>query len=281
MDKKKTGKKAFMGMRKGIVTGVALILMGTSTTVLASQDTGYINELFGGITNSFVKDQHNQVVIESGVKMKIEESLSGGKSSFIIVSFEKEDKTEFPDGAAITNLELGMKHGASYLIEQQLTEDRKQIIAKFDIDTFSSIEGKKVTINAQDIVNTDTDEIIANGPFETKFTAHDRSSKIEIDLTLKQQEEEVVLKTLHVSAIGIELEGERIDGQASYLPEMTPIVKVVTNDNQIIQLNTDSTSTTDIGFKWKYSLNADGNRLFLDKATINKIMINDQVISVN
>lgn len=281
MDKKKTGKKAFMSMRKGIVTGVAIMVIGTSTTVLASQDTGYVNELFGGITNSFVKDKHNQVVIESGIKMKIEESLSGGKSSLIIVSFEKEDKTKFPEGATIENLELDIKHGASYMVEQQLTEDRKQIIGTFDIDTFSNLEGKSVTIKAKAIVNIDTDEIIANGPFKNKFTAHDRSDKIDIDLTLKQQKEEVVLKALNVSAIGIEIEGERIDAQESYLPEITPIVKVITDDNQIMELSNDSTSTTDIGFKWRYSLDSDGNRMFLDKSTIKEIKINDQVISVN
>lgn len=281
MDKKKTGNKAFMSMRKGIVTGVALMLIGTSTTVLASQDTGVVNKLFGNITNNFIKDTHDQVVTESGIKMKIEEILSGGKSSLIIVSFEKEDRTSFPERAAIANLEVGVKKGASYMVEQQLTEDRKQIIGKFDIDTFSNLEGKSVTIKAEAIVNTDTDEIIAKGPFKNKFTAHDRSNKIDIDLTLKQQKEELVLKTLHVSGIGIEIEGERIDGQESYLPEMTPIVKVRTNDNQLIELTKDSTSTTDIGFKWKYSLDVDGNLMFLDKSTISEIMINDQVISVN
>lgn len=281
MDKKKTGKKAFMNMRKGIVTGVAIMVIATSTTVLASQDTGYVNELFGGITNGFVKDKHDQVVIESGIKMKIEESLSGGKSSLIMVSFEKEDKTKFPEGAAIANLELDVKHGASYMVEQQLTEDRKQIIGTFDIDTFSSLEGKSVTIKAKAIVNTDTDEIVANGPFQNKFTVHDRSYKTDIDLMLKQQKEEVVLKTLNVSAIGIEIEGERKDGQASYLPEISPIVKVTTDDNQIIELSIDSTSTTDIGFKWKYSLDSDGNRIFLDQSTIKSIMVNNQIISID
>lgn len=276
MDKKKTGKKAFMNMRKGIVTGVAIMVIGTSTTVLASQDTGYINELFGG-----VKNKHDQVVVESGVKMKIEESLSGGKSSLIIVSFEKEDKTKFPEGATIENLELDIKHGASYMVEQQLTEDRKQIIGTFDVDTFSTLEGKSVTIKAEAIVNTDTDEIIANGPFKNKFTAHDRSKKIDINVMLKQQKEEVVLKALNVSAVGIEIEGERIDGQESYLPEISPIVKVITDDNQIIELSNGSTSTTDIGFKWMYSLDSNGNRMFLDKSTIKSIMVNNQVMSID
>ena len=281
MDKKKTGKKAFMSMRKRIVTGVVIMVIGTSTTVLASQNTGYVNKVFGGITNNFIKDTHDQVVIESGIKMKIEESLSGGKSSLIIVSFEKEDGSRFPKGAAIANLEVDVKKGASYMVEQQLTKDRKQIIGIFDIDTFSNLEGKSVTIKAKSIVNMDTDEIIANGPFKNRFTANDRSNKIDIDLALKLHKEEVVLKTIHVSAIGIEMEGERIDGQESYLPEMTPVVKIMTTDNQTIELRQDSTSTTDIGFKWKYSIDADGKRMFLDTSTIKEIMINDQIISIN
>ena len=268
-------------MKQRVVAGVAIMVIGASTTVVASQDTGYVNKLFGGITNSFVKDTHDQVVINSGIKMKIEESLSGGKSSLIIVSFEKEDETIFPKGAAIANLELDVRNGASYMVEQELTEDRKKIIGIFDIDTFSNLEGKSVTIKADAIVDNKTDQIIVNGPFKNKFTAHDHSTKTDIDITLKQQEEEVALKTLNISAIGIEIEGERIDGQESYLPKISPIVKVMTDDNEIVELSAGSTSTTDIGFKWRYSLDSDGNHMFLDHSTIKNIMINNQIISID
>lgn len=281
MEKNKSGKKGFMKMRKGVVAAVAIFVIGTSTTVVASQNTGYFNQFFEGITNNFVKDTHDQVVVQSGIKMKIEESVSGGKSSLIIVSFEREDETRFPEGTAISNLELDVKHGASYMVEQKLTEDRKKIIAMFDIDTLSSLEGKSITIKADAIVNDETNTIIAHGPYKNKFTAHDRSDKTDIDLTLKQQNEEVILKTIYVSAIGIGIEGERIDGQSNYLPETSPIVKVMMKDDQIIELITSSTSTTDVGFKWQYSLDQEGNRIFLDKSKIKNIMINNQIITTN
>jgi hypothetical protein len=281
MDKNKSGRNAFMNMRKGIITGVAILVIGTSTTVIAAQDTGYFNEFFGGITNSLLKDTHDQVVVKSGIKMKIEESVGGGKSSLIIVSFEKEDKNRFPEGTSISNLELDVKHGASYMVEQKLTEDRKKIIAMFDIDTLSSLEGKSITIKADAIVSDDTGEILAKGPFKNKFIANDRSNKTDIDLTLKQQNEEVELKTIYVSAMGVGIEGERKDNQSSYLPKISPIVKVMTTDNQIIELSTSSTSTTDRGFKWQFSLDSEGNRVFLDESTIKNIMINNQIISID
>lgn len=280
MDKNnKSGMKAFKSMRKTIITGAAIIVIGTSTSVAAAQNTDYFSEFFGGIANSFVKDTHDQVVVKSGVKMKIEESVSGGKSSLIIVSFEKEDGTSFPEGASISNLEVDVKHGASYMVEQKLTEDRKKMIAMFDLDSLSSLEGKSVTIRADAIVRDE--KILAIGPFKNKFIIHDRSSKTDIDVTLKQQNEEVVLKTIYLSAIGIGLEGERIDGLSSYLPKISPNVKVMTSDNQIIELSPSSTSTTDIGFKWQYSLNSKGDRIFLDKTRIKNILINDQIITID
>lgn len=281
LNKRKSGKKALMNLRRKIGLGVALLVIATSTTVVASQESGYFNEFFGGITNSLVKDVHDQVVVKSGVKMKVEESVSGGKSSLVIVSFEKEDGTAFPEGTSIENLEIDVKKGASFMVEQQLIEERKKIIAMFDIDTLSSLEGKNVTIKADAIIHNHTEKIIAKGPFKTKFTVFDRSDKTNIDLTLKQENEEVALKMIYVSALGIGIEGERIDGNSSYLPAISPTIKVMTNDNQVIDLSTGSTSTTDIGFKWQYSLDHEGNRIFLDKSLIQSIMINDQIIEID
>jgi hypothetical protein len=280
MDKNnKSGIKAFKSMRKTIITGAAIIVIGTSTSVAAAENTDYFSKFFGGIANSFVKDTHDQVVVKSGVKMKIEESVSGGKSSLIIVSFEKEDGTSFPEGASISNLEVDVKHGASYMVEQKLTEDRKKIIAMFDLDSLSNLEGKSVTVRADAIMSEEKN--VANGPFKNKFIIHDRSSKTDIDVTLKKENEEVVLNTIYLSAIGIGLEGERIDGQSSYLPQISPNVKVMTSDNQTIELSPSSTSTTDIGFKWQYSMNSNGDRIFLDKTRIKNILINDQIITID
>jgi hypothetical protein len=281
MGKNKTGRKVFSDMGKRIMAGAAIIVIGTSTTVAASQEKGYFSEFFGGVTNSFVKDTENQMVVKSGIKMRIEESLSGGKSSLIIVSFENVDGTDFPEGAAISNLELDVRHGASYMVEQKLTEDRKKMIAVFDVDTSNSLEGKSIRINADDIVNGNTGEVIADGPFKNKFTAHDRSDKIDVDLTLKQQNEEVELQTLYVSAVGLGIEGSRKDGQTEYLPTISPKVMVMTSDDRIIELSIGSTSTTDIGFKWQYSLDPEGNRVFLNKSSIKSIIINDQIINID
>lgn len=274
-------KKAFVSMGKRVVIIGAAVLAIGMTTVAAAQDKGYFSQFFGGTPISLEVNKQDQAVIKSGIKMKVEESLSGGKSSLIIVSFEKEDGTTFTEGAAASSLELDVKRGASYLVEQKLTEDGKKLIAMFDIDTVSSLEGKSITVKADSIVATDTGEIIANGPFKTSFKAYDRSDKHDISVALKQQDEDVVLNTIYVSAIGVGFEGERIDGQSSYLPTIAPTVKVLTTDGQNIELFASSTSTTDVGFKWQYSLNEKGNRMFLDKSAIKSITINEQTINLD
>lgn len=49
MNKNKSGKKNLMNMKRKIITGVSLLVIGTSTTVAASQHTDYFNDFFGGM----------------------------------------------------------------------------------------------------------------------------------------------------------------------------------------------------------------------------------------
>lgn len=279
MSKNKAGKGSFKNMKRGMLTAAAVLVIGTSTTVSAAQNTDYFKMFFS--VKEMSSKTIDQVTIVSGIKMKVEESMSGGKSAIIIASFEKTDGSIFPKDAAIPTLELDVKNGASYMVDQRVTEDGRKLIAMFDVDASSSLNGEKVTVRADAITNGETDEIVAEGPFKHTFIVQDHSNRMDIDLTIKQQNEAAVLKTVYVSPIGIGVEGKRVDGKTDFLPEHAPIVKVIAKDNTIIELNTSSTSTTDIGFKWQYSLDQDGNRVFLEKSKIKAIMINDQLISLN
>ncbi|WP_102273440.1 hypothetical protein [Cytobacillus massiliigabonensis] len=279
MNKDKAGKKPLKNMKRGMLAAAAVLVIGTSTTVAAAQNTDYFKMFFS--VKEMGSQITDQVTIVSGIKMKVEESMSGGKSAIIIASFEKEDGSLFPKDAAIATLELDLKNGASYMVDQQVTEDGKKLIAMFDVDSTSSLAGEKVTLRADAIINGETDEIVEEGPFKHTFKVQDHSNRMDIDLTMKQQNEEVALKTVYVSAIGIGLEGKRVDGKTDFLPEHAPIVKAIAKDNTIIELKSSSTSTTDIGFKWQYSLDQDGNRVFLEKSKIKAIMINDQLMNVN
>ncbi|MED3571050.1 hypothetical protein [Cytobacillus praedii] len=280
MDKNKTGKWSFNNMKRGIGIAAAVLAIGTSTTVVAAQNTDYFRMFFdGNVMNSAA--EIDQVTIERGIKMKVEESIIGGKSAIIIASFERENGAVFPEEAVIDTLELDLKNGASYMVEQRVSEDGKKLIAMFDVDASSSLDGEKVTIKADAIMNGETDEKVAEGPFKHTFKVKDHSDRLTIDLTTKLKNENTALKTVYISPLGVGVEGERTDGNTSYLPENTPSVRVITKDDNIVDLQASSTSTTDIGFKWQYSLDQNGNRVFLDSANIKQIMINDQVVNVD
>lgn len=279
---KKEGKKLSGNMKKGLVVAAALLVIGTSTSVLAAQNTDYISMFFNnkGASSLANNTTNNQVAIQSGIKMKIEDSISGGKSSIIIVSFEKADGSTFPKDAFILNLEVETKKDVSYMVEQRVTEDGKKLIAMFDVDTTISLDGEKVTVKADAIVEEKTNETIAKGPFTNKFIAQENAKNINVDLTISNQKEELALKQVYVSTIGIGIEGKRLDGNTEYLPKKNPKVKVITKDDKVIELSLSSTSTTDLGFKFQYSLDQDGDRIFLDKNNIKTIEIDNQSVMV-
>ncbi|MNH28778.1 hypothetical protein D3C79_889680 [compost metagenome] len=118
------------------------------------------------------------------------------------------------------------------MVEQRVTEDGRKIIAMFDVDTPSSLKGKKVTIKADAVVNSITGAVIAKGPFHNTFTAQESSTSynIGVDQTLSQQQEKLSVQTINFSTIGIGIEGKRLDGHSDQLPKYNPKISISTSD---------------------------------------------------
>ncbi len=264
-----------------IAASISLMAMGTS--VLASSDKDVFKGFFNGnaeITGKSTSIHQSNVM--AGIKTTVEQSIIGGNSAIIMVSFEKEDGTVFPQDASMSALELKWAKDASYMVEQRVTEDRKKIIAIFDVDTPSSMKGKKVSIKANAVVNNATEAVIAEGPFRNTFTAQEsgKSYTIEIDQTLSQQQEEMSMQSINISAIGIGIEGIRTDGHRDELPKYNPKVSISTSDGKETELYLGSTSTSDQGFEWHYNVDQESKRVFLDAEKITSVSIDDQLIPV-
>ncbi|WP_054942581.1 hypothetical protein [Paenibacillus ihuae] len=265
-----------------VVAAISLMAMGTSA--LASSDRSVFKSFFNGNTEISAGSATliNQSKVMAGMKTTVEESIIAGNGAIIIVSFENEDGTVFPQDAAIAALELNWAKDASYMVEQRVTEDGKKIIAMFDVDTPSSLKGKKVTIQADAVVNNITGAVIAKGPFQNTFTAQESSTSytIGVDHTLSQQQEKLSLQTINLSTIGIGIEGNRLDGHSDQLPEYNPKISISTSDGKETELYLGSTSTSDRGFEWHYNLNKEGKKVFLDAALITSISIDGLIIPV-
>ncbi|CAH1220731.1 hypothetical protein PAECIP111892_04907 [Paenibacillus auburnensis] len=288
MNNNQNGNKTTKKERKKWVVGTAVVatisLMAMGTSALASSDRDVFKGFFKGNTEISAGSATliNQSSVMAGIKTTVEESIIGGNSAIIIVSFEHEDGAVFPQDAAIATLELDWAKDASYMVEQRVTEDGKKIIAMFDVDTPSSLKGKKVTIKADAVVNSITGAVIAKGPFHTTFTAQESSTayNIGIDQTLSHQQEKLSLQTINFSTIGIGIEGERLDGHSDQLPEYNPKISISTSDGKETELYLGSTSTSDRGFEWHYNLDKEGKRIFLDTAVITSISIDGHIIPV-
>lgn len=288
MNNNQKNSQTAMNPRKKWVAGTAIAatvsLMAMGTSALASSDKDILKEFFNG--NGGISGASTTLINESnvmaGVKATVEESIIGGNNATIAVSFEKEDGTVFPPEAAMAPLELQWAKNASYMVEQRVTEDGKKIIAMFDVDTPSSMKGKKVTVKADAVVNTNTGAVIAEGPFQTKFTAQESGTSytIALDQRLSQQQEEMTLGSVHISTIGIGIEGVRTDGHSDQLPQYSPKVSITTSDGKETELYAGSTSTSERGFEWHYDLDKEGKRVFLDAAMITSISIDGQITPV-
>ncbi|MEK4061591.1 MULTISPECIES: hypothetical protein [Paenibacillus] len=286
MNNNQDGNKTTKNARKKWVVGTAIAaisLMAMGTSALASTDKAVFKEFFNGNTEISRESATliNQSKVTAGIKTTVEESIIGENSAMIIVSFENEDGTVFPQDAAIATPELNWAKDASYMVEQRVTEDGKKIIAMFDVDTPSPLKGKKVTIKADAVVNN-TGAVIAKGPFQNTFTAQESSTSynIGIDQTLSQQQEKLSIQTINISTIGIGIEGNRLDGQTDQLPKYNPKVSISTSDGKDTELHLGSASTLDQGFKWNYNLDREGKKVFLNTAKITSISIDGHIIPV-
>lgn len=265
-----------------IVAAISLTAMGTSA--LASPDHGIFKLFAGGntgITDGAVTAV-NQSAVQAGIVATVEQSMIGGNSALIVVSFAKEDGTLFPKNAVIPALELHGDKEVSFMVEQRVTADGKKLIAMFDVETPASLNGKKLTVKADAIEDADTGAVLAKGPFKNTFRAEESSSSynIAIDHTLSHQQEQLSIQAGNISAIGVALEGKRITGPTDQLPEYSPKVSVTTKDGQKTELYLGSTSTTDRGFEWHYNLDKEGQRVFLDAAAVTSLSVDGHNIEV-
>lgn len=276
-------KKQKGGIFKRSLLAASTVLVIGATTV-AAQNSDYFSMFFGyegkGSSENQISSKVSKVV--SGIEMEVEETIIGGKSALIIVSFEKEDGKAFTNAIKIPALELDWKQNASYMVDQQMTEDHKKLIAMFDIDTTKNIDGKIVKIMADKLVDEYTDKIIADGPFHISFKASESttSKTIKTNINLALSNEELALQTINISANGIGIEGTRQDGKTGELPQFTPLLKVTTLDDHTFELKSGSTSTTETGFKWQFNLDETGERLLLSNENIKSVAIDGHTIVV-
>ncbi|WP_404427404.1 hypothetical protein LG296_02680 [Ureibacillus chungkukjangi] len=268
--------------KRSLLAASTVLVIGAST--VAAQGSEYFSMFLGHEGQDLIESQNSTQVskIVSGIEMEVEETIIGGKSALIIVSFEKEDGTAFSGDIKIPALELDWKQNASYMVEQKMSEDNKKLITMFDIDTTKNLDGEEITIMADSLVEYSTDKVIANGPFLISFEASESktSKNIETDINLTSSNEKLALKTINISANGIGVEGTHQDGKKNELPEYTPKLKVITFDNTTFELKPGSTSTTELGFKWQYNLDETGERFLLNDENIKGIVIDGHTIDV-
>ncbi|KGR76298.1 hypothetical protein [Ureibacillus sinduriensis] len=284
MEKERGKKKKQKGtmFKRSLFAASAVFVIGATT--VAAQNSDYFSMFFGHEGNAMDANQNSIKAskIVSGIEMEVEETIIGGKSALIIVSFEKQDGTAFSNNVKVPALELDWKQNASYMVDQQMTEDHKKLIAMFDIDTTKKIDGKKLKIMANKLVDESTDKVIADGPFHLSFEASESSSSktIETNINLALSDAELSLQTINISANGIGVEGTRQDGKTGELPQSTPLLKVTTLDNHTFELKSGSTSTTETGFKWQFNLDEAGERLLLSNENIKSVTIDGHTIEV-
>lgn len=270
-------------LKKVWMVAAAVLVLGGS--VFAAQYLDNFKFFYGDNVNLSPEDKTiiNKTQTASGVKMTVEEGVIGGNSAIIMVTFEKGDGTHFPKDARVRTLELNSDKMASYMVNQQVTEDGLKLIGSFEMDTLSTLDGQKITVQADTIIDTSTQKVITAGPWKSTFKA-DAAKGLKgmaIDLEISHPGEILMLKQLNVSALGIEIQGTRMDEHKDKLPDYTPVVKITTTEGKVIELKSGSTSTTDIGFKWQYNLDANNNIIFINNQSVKSITIDGKTIDIN
>nr|WP_106780784.1 hypothetical protein [Lysinibacillus timonensis] len=280
--RKKTNEKGKL-LKRSLLAASAVVVIGATTA--AAQSSDYFSLFFDQEAKGIVEHQSSNHVskVVSGIEMAVEETIISGKSALIIVTFEKEDGTAFSSDIVIPTLELDWEQNVGFMVEQKMTEDRKKLIAMFDVDSTTNMDGEKMTITADRLLEEGTDQVIANGPLQISFEASENptSKHVNTNIQLAQSNETLTLQTIYVSANGIGIEGTYLDGKNDELPDYSPEVIITTLDHNNIELKLGSTSTTESGFKWQYNLDETGERLLLNSDNIKSVMIDGHTIEVS
>ncbi|PKM51789.1 MAG: hypothetical protein CVV02_04030 [Firmicutes bacterium HGW-Firmicutes-7] len=268
--------------KKVLVAAVAAVIM--VGTVFAAQYVDNFRLFYGDKANIAEEDKTviNETQTVAGVTMNVEEGIIGQKSGVIMVTFEKKDGTTFPKDAVVTALELLPNQEISYMIGQMVTEDGLKLVGRFEVDSNDTLHGKKITVKANRIVEESTQEVITEGPWEISFKLDASKGLItkDIDIKITNQDEIMELKRMDISAVGIEIQGVRLDKNKYELPSYTPVVKITMTDDKVIELKAGSTSEIKTGFKWQYNSDVNYNPVFIDEQNVKSISIDGEVFMI-
>ena len=268
-------------LKKIWIVAAAMFLLGGSA--YAAQSLDVFKFIYGDNVQIKTEDKTiiNKTQTSSGIKMTINEGLIGDNSGIIMVTFESEDGIVFPKDAAVANLEISNKD-INYMVNQEVSEDGLKIVGSFEIDSTNELRGKSITVQADKILDSKSEAVLAKGPWKNTFKLDGENKLLSKDISLElvHNGEKMIAKHIDISTVGVEIKVERLDNNKDKLPEYTPVVKVVGRDDNIIVLKSGSTSEIETGFKWLYNLDTDNTTIFLDKQNIRSLIIDDNIIEI-
>jgi hypothetical protein len=258
--------------------------LALSGTVFAAEYFDGFKFFYGGKANIALEDRASvdKTITVSGIKMTIRESVVSDKGAIIILTFEKEDGTALPKEAIIKTLDIKEHKKLAYMVNQKITEDGKKLIANFEIDSSEKLEGKKITVLADEIINTQTLDSIVKGPWKLSFRISGEAKAVEknLNVTVGYGSEKLQLNKINVSTLGVSFDGIKTNGDIEKLPEYQPKVTITTTEGNSIELKQGSANEIKNGFRLMYDLNSEFNKVFLDISTIKNITVDDNIISI-
>jgi len=274
--------KRRVGFRKAMVLVAATLTL--SATVFASEYFDTFKFFYGGKANIALEDRESvdKTITASGIKMTIRESVVSDKGAIIMLTFEKEDGTALPKEAIIKTLDIKEHKNLAYMVNQKITEDGKKLIANFEIDSSEKLEGKKITVLADEIINTQTLHSIVKGPWKTSFRISGKAKSVEkkLNVTVGNGNEKLQFNNINVSTLGVSFDGIKANGDIERLPDYQPKVTIITTEGNSIELKQGSANEIKNGFRFIYNLDSEFNKTFLDLSTIKNIIVDDNIISI-
>lgn len=270
-------------LKKMRIVAAAVFVFVLGGSAYAAQSLDVFKFIYGNDVQIKTEDKTiiNKTQTSSGIKMTINEGLIGDNNGIIMVTFENEDGTAFPKDAAVANLGI-LNKDINYMVNQKVSEDGFKLVGSFEIDSIQELRGKSITVQADKILDSKSEAVLAKGPWENTFKLDGENKLLskDINLELVHNDEKIIAKHIDISTVGVEIKAERIDNNKDKLPEYTPVVKVVCRDGNTIVLKSSYTSEIETGFKWLYNLDTDNTTVFLDQQNIKSLIIDDNIIEI-